>query len=118
MAQQDFEDGMSKLDVKLLERLIKETARVIDRNGARAVYYIPLDKKYTDACQYIFAKHGVKLEQYQSGINPYPVLKITHAQIDQLSPDAQKFLFAVNVDPKKLEQRLDQIMLEMKSKTK
>ncbi len=119
MAKEDLKNGNRKLDIKLLERLIKETTTARDRTGKYVVYYIPLDAKYTDVCQHIFAKYGVNMEKYQSSLNPgYPLLKITFDQINKLPDDAREFALAVNVEPNKLDKRLGQIMAEMKANAK
>ena len=114
----DIKNATRKLDSELLTRLIKETTTVTDRTGQRAVYYIPSDEKFTDVCQYMFAKYGIPMKKYKSSINPYPVLKIVFSEIDLLSDDAREFLFSVNVNPKRLQDRLEQIMAEMGQKSK
>ena len=114
----DMKNATRKLDSELLTRLIKETTSVTDRTGQRAAYYIPLDEKFTDVCQYTFKKYGVPMNKYKSSLNPYPVLKIMLSEIDLLSDDAREFLFSVNVNPKKLQDRLEQIMAEMGQKSK
>ena len=114
----DIKNATRKLDSELLTRLIKETMTVTDRTGQRAIYYIPLDEKFTDVCQYTFKKYGVPMNKHKSSLNPYPVLKIVFSEIDLLSDDARDFLFSVNVDPKRLQDRLEQIMAEMGQKSK
>ena len=114
----DIKNATRKLDSELLTRLIKETTTVTDRTGQRAAYYIPSDEKFTDVCQYTFKKYGVPMNKYKSSLNPYPVLKIMLSEIDLLSDDAREFLFSVNVNPKKLQDRLEQIMAEMGQKSK
>ena len=114
----DIKNATRKLDSELLTRLIKETTTVTDRTGQRVAYYIPLDEKFTDVCQYTFAKYGIPMNKYKSSLNPYPVLKIVFSEIDLLSDDARDFLFSVNVNPKRLQDRLEQIMAEMGQKSK
>ncbi len=114
----DMKNATRKLDSELLARLSKEVSAVIDRTGKRAVYYVPSDKKFTDVCQYTFAKYGVPMKKYKSSLHPYHVLKIMLSEIDQLSNDAREFLFSVNPNSKKLQDRLEQIMVEMGQKSK
>lgn len=113
-----FQQGTSKLDIKLLERLLKETTVANDRTGAYVIYFIPLKEEFTDICQYIMAKHGVKMEKYNSSLNAFPVLKTSFKDIDALTEQAKEFLFAIDVNPNKLEQHMTNIMLEMQSRTK
>lgn len=110
-----FNSGTEKIDIKLLERLLRETVPVTDRNGTRATYYIPLKPEYTDVCEFMFKKYGINMERYNSSMAPHPVLKITFAQIAQLPDAARNFLFSVHVDPKQLDTRLNQIMSEMQN---
>ena len=84
----DIKNATRKLDSELLTRLIKETTTVTDRTGQRAIYYIPSDEKFTDVCQYTFAKYGIPMNKYKSSINP------------------------------RLQDRLEQIMAEMGQKSK
>ncbi len=114
----DMKNATRKLDSELLARLSKEVSAVIDRTGKRAVYYVPSDKKFTDVCQYTFAKYGVPMKKYKSSLHPYHVLKIMLSEIDQLSNDAREFLFSVNPNSKKLQDILEQIMVEMGQKSK
>lgn len=113
--KEDFKNGTEKLDIKLLERLIKETTSATDRMGTPVVYFIPLKEEFTDVCQYILSKHGINMAKYQSSLNKYPVLKISFSDIDKLSEPARNFLFAVNVNPKQLDAHLNNIMKEMQS---
>ncbi len=108
-----FDSGTEKIDIKLLERLLRETIPVTDRNGTRATYYIPLKSEYTDVCDFVFKKYGINMERYNSSLATHPVLKITFAQIAQLSDASRNFLFSVHVDPKQLDSRLAEIMAEM-----
>ena len=113
----EFNAATEKLDIKLLERLILRTTPATDRNGARAIYYFPLKPEYTDICDFIFQKYGINMEKYQSSLSPHPILRISFSQIDKLSESSHNFLFAVNVNPDKLEQRMNEIVAEMQ-KTK
>ena len=54
----DIKNATRKLDSELLTRLIKETTAVTDRTGQRVAYYIPLDEKFTDVCQYTWMKNS------------------------------------------------------------
>ncbi len=110
---ENFNDATRKLDIKLLERLIRETATAVDRTGARVMYQIPLKDEYADVCAHIFAKYGIKMEKYNSSLSENPVLKITFPDIDKLSESARNFLFSVNVEPRKLQAHLTKIMAEM-----
>lgn len=69
MPAKDFEKGIDVLDIKLLERLLKQTTAATDRTGKHVFYYIPLQEEFTDVCQYIFNKHGINMEKYQSSLN-------------------------------------------------
>ena len=116
MKKENLENGIEKLDIKLLERLIKETTSVKDRMGGFAVYFIPLKEEYIDVCQYILAKHGVNMEKYKSSLNEFPILKISFKEIDKLSQTAKDFLFSINVNPGELQKHLGKIIMEMKNR--
>lgn len=104
------------LDLKLLERLIKETTSATDRNGYRVIYFIPLREDCTNICQYILSKYGIKMQKYQSSLNPFPVLKINFNEVDALSETAKEFLFSINVHTEKLLGHLEKRLKEMNAK--
>lgn len=108
-----FGTSKQKLDIKLLERLLLETTIAIDRNGANVAYYIPLKAEFIDTCDFIFKKYGIKMERYQSSLAPYPLLKISLAQIQNLPQQTRDFLFSIYVSPRQLDARYREIMSEM-----
>lgn len=115
MVENKFDQGTTRLDKKLLERLIKETTLTTDRNGVGFLYWFPLKEDFTDVCQYVLSKHGIGMEKYKSGLNPFPILRFPYKDIDKLSDSAREFLFSVNVKPEELEKHWGKIVQEMKA---
>ncbi|MBE6461349.1 MAG: hypothetical protein E7006_00710 [Alphaproteobacteria bacterium] len=118
MSKSGFFSATQQMDIKLLERLLKETNTITDRYGARVVYYVPANQKNLDVCRYVFQRNGIPMEKYESALYPQPVLKITFTTITQLPAMARNFLFRVNVNPDALNNHFESVLREMQQKQK
>lgn len=119
MSQENFNTGIISMDKLSLERIIKETTSATDRNGRNYIYQIPLHRDYVDLCQFLFARNGVKMEKYQSSLNPeYPLLRISFQDIRTLTKEQSDFLFSVNVKIPEIKKHLQNVLLEMRAHQK